>query len=123
MATEGSANNRKLILACFPRKRSDDGLLPAIERYDGPAFRILRRFLREGPSEAPDIHTLSAEYGLICRDLPIAMYDRKMTPARARELRPLVLAELNRMTASLSSPETLVFVGKQYLPVPTCLEY
>lgn len=52
---------------------------------------------------------------MIPYDLPIAAYDRKMTPARARELRPLVLAELDRMVASRSSSEMLVFAGKQYL--------
>lgn len=111
----GSATDRMLILACSQRKRLDEGLLPAVERYDGPAFRVLRRFLRESPSEAPDILILSAEHGLMPHDLPIAAYDRKMTPARARELCPLVLAKLDRMIASRSSPETLVFAGQQYL--------
>lgn len=100
-----------LILACSQRKRPDEELLPAVERYDGPAFRILRRFLRERPSQAPDVLILSAEHGLIPHDLPIALYDRKMTPARARELRPLVLAKLDRLTAPHTSPETLVFAG------------
>lgn len=105
-----------LILACSRRKRPDEKLLPAVERYDGPAFRVLRRFLRESPSEAPSILILSAKHGLIPHDLPIAAYDRKMSLARARQLRPLVLAELDRMTASRSSVETLVFAGQQYLP-------
>jgi hypothetical protein len=39
-----------LILACSRRKRPDEGLLPAIEPYDGPAFRMVRRFLREMPA-------------------------------------------------------------------------
>jgi hypothetical protein len=52
---------------------------------------------------------------LIPHDLPIAAYDRKMTPARARELRPQILAYLERLIASRSSSETLVCVGKQYL--------
>lgn len=107
--------DRLLILSCSRRKRPDKDPLPAIERYDGPAFRVLRRFLRESPSEAPDVLILSAEHGLIPQDLPIASYDRKMTPARARELRPLVLTELGQMTTSRSSSETLVFAGKQYL--------
>lgn len=107
---------RMLILACSQRKRPDEELLPAVERYDGPAFQILRRFLRESPSEAPDVLILSAEHGLIPHDLPIAAYDRKMTPARARELRPLVLAELDRITIPHSLPETLVFAGIHYLP-------
>ena len=105
-----------LILACSQRKRPDEELLPAVERYDGPAFQVLRRFLRESPLETPDVLILSAEHGLIPHDLPIAAYDRKMTPTRARELRPLVLAELDRITLHRSSPETLVFAGKYYLP-------
>jgi hypothetical protein len=105
-----------LILACSRRKRPDEDLLPAVERYDGPAFRVLRRFLRDNSSKAPDTLILSAEHGLISHDSLIAGYDRKMTAARARELRPFVLAELERMIASRSSPEILVFAGKHYLP-------
>jgi hypothetical protein len=116
MIKEGSVADRMLILACSQRKRPDEQLLPAVDRYDGPAFQVLRRFLRESPSEAPDVLILSAEHGLIPHDLPIAAYDRKMSPTRARELRPLVLAELDRITASRPPPETLVFAGKHYLP-------
>ena len=34
--------------------------------------------------------------------LPIAAFDRKMTPTRARELRPLVLAEFERTVQSFT---------------------
>jgi hypothetical protein len=104
-----------LILACSRRKRPHDGLLPAIERYDGPAFRVLRRFLRERPAGAPDVLILSAEHGLMTHDLPIAAYDREMTPARASELRPLVLAELDRIFATQAPQDILVFAGRHYL--------
>ncbi len=67
------SGDRLLILSCSRRKRLDKDLLPAVERYDGPAFRVLRRFLREMPFEAPDVPILSAEYGLIPHDLPIAL--------------------------------------------------
>ncbi len=106
---------RMLILACSRRKLPDEGLLPAIERYDGPAFRVLRRLLREKPSKAPYVLVLSAEHGLIPHDRPIAVYDREMTPARARELRPRVLAELDRVVGDGSSRDTLVFAGRHYL--------
>lgn len=104
-----------MILGCSRRKRPGEGLLPAVERYDGPAFHVLRRFLRERPSEAPEVLILSAEYGLIPRDVPIAAYDRRMTPARARELRPLVLAELDRIIGVQACHEILIFAGRQYL--------
>ena len=116
MVAKVSAPARVLILSCSQRKRPDKALLPAVERYDGPAFRVLRRFLRESPFKTPDVLILSAEHGLIPHDLPIAQYDRKMTPARARALRPQVLAELDRITTSRSPSETLIFAGRHYLP-------
>lgn len=115
MTRNGAATHRMLILACSRRKRPGENLLPAIERYDGPAFRILRRFLRKRPSETPHILILSAEHGLIAHDLPIATYDRKMTPARARELRPSVLADLHRIASTRSIQETLIVAGRHYL--------
>lgn len=66
--------DRLLILSCSRRKRLDTDLLPAIERYDGPAFRVLRRFLRERPFEAPDVLILSAEHGRR-RKLPTGRYE------------------------------------------------
>src|ERR671937_639945 len=85
---------RLLIVACSRRKRADPGLLPAIERYDGPAYRVLRRYLRQHPSQPPDVLILSAELGLVLHTQPIPAYDRLMTPQRARELLPIVCGEL-----------------------------
>jgi hypothetical protein len=41
-----------LVLSCSQRKLPNPEPLPALERYDGPAFRVLRKFLRESPSKA-----------------------------------------------------------------------
>lgn len=78
-----------LILSCAKHKRQDPGLLPAVDRYDGPAFRLLRRF-REHGLELPDVFILSARYGLIHYEEPIPDYDQRMTLQRAQELRPQV---------------------------------
>ena len=40
-------DKRLLILGCADRKRDSGGLLPALDRYDGPAYRVIRTFLRE----------------------------------------------------------------------------
>jgi hypothetical protein len=80
---------RLLILSCTERKRHDLGLLPAVERYDGPAFRLLRRF-RKQSSESLEVYILSAQFGLIhCEEL-IPYYDQMMTPHRATELEPQI---------------------------------
>lgn len=58
---------------------------------------------------------MSAEYGLIPHDQPIAAYDRIMTPSRARELSPSVLAELTHMARAQPPQETFVFAGRAYM--------
>ena len=36
-----------LVLGCSQTKRDSVGELPAIDRYDGPSYRVLRGYLRE----------------------------------------------------------------------------
>jgi cytoplasmic iron level regulating protein YaaA (DUF328/UPF0246 family) len=63
---------RLLILACSARKRLDRSALPAIERYDGVNFRILKKLQREHafPHDL-DVLILSAKYGLLSPETPI----------------------------------------------------
>ncbi len=107
---------RCLILGCTEAKCSDTGKLPALERYDGPTFRVVRRFLREADPHLRDveIYVLSAEYGLIGVDQPIADYDRRMTTARAAELRPEVSKRL-REILSRDYDEVFVSLSQIYL--------
>ena len=77
---------RLLVLACSERKVTAAGLLPAVDRYDGPPFRVLRKYLREHTG-APDILILSAKYGLIPSDQQIPYYDCRITRASARVLK------------------------------------
>lgn len=86
---------RLLILGCSAAKRHDAGLMPAVERYDGPAFRVLRKARREGViDEDTRVRILSAKYGLISELEEIEDYDQVMTPARAAELVGPVSAHL-----------------------------
>jgi hypothetical protein len=107
---------RCLILGCTEAKRDASGSLPALERYNGPTFQVVRRFLREaGPQlKDVDIYVLSAEYGLISVDKPIADYDRRMTTARAAELRPEVSKRL-REILSQGYDEVFVSLSQVYL--------
>ena len=83
---------RLLILSCSQRKHESQELLPAIDRYNGPLFFVLRRFLRECPCQARqlDVYILSAAYGLIPGDFPIAWYNQKINVARIAELQSQV---------------------------------
>jgi hypothetical protein len=108
---------RLLILSCSQRKRPDPGLLPAIERYDGPAFRVLRKFFRERPLEMQslDVYILSAEFGLFSAHQPIPNYDRRMTPERADDLRRQALTTLEGILKKAQYEKLFISVGKDYL--------
>ena len=87
-----NCHQRLLILSCSERKNTAQGHLPAIERYNGPLFYVLRRFLRECPRKAEqlDAFILSARYGLIRADYQIDFYDQKMNLSRVVELQPQI---------------------------------
>lgn len=105
-----------LIIACSQRKRSDNGLLPAIERYDGVNFRVLHKAKREGYfPENLDILILSAKYGLIEASTPIENYDLKMTKQQAMGLQGQVSKDLDKYLSKMSYEEIFVNLGKTYL--------
>src|SRR3972149_12339075 len=108
---------RLLILSCSERKNDSPGLLPAILRYDGPTFRVVRKFLRENPkkSQAIDVSVISAEFGFISADLPISTYDRRMNLKRANELRPETIRKIKQTVQAEEHKELFVNLGKDYL--------
>src|SRR5262245_37902651 len=91
--------DRLLILMCSARKRGGAEPIPAIERYDGPLWQVLRSFLRSQPLFAADldVHALSAAFGLIPAMQPILWYDQIMAPERADELHPVVLERFREL--------------------------
>jgi len=107
---------RLLILACSARKRLDRSALPAIERYDGVNFRILKKLQREHafPHDL-DVLILSAKYGLLRPETPIEVYNLKMTEARAAELCARVSCDLDRHLREKKYDSIFVNLGKTYL--------
>lgn len=69
------APKRLLLISCSATKCGGPLTMPAIERYDGPKFRVLRKFLAEAGADVPDIRILSAAHGLIAADYPLANYN------------------------------------------------
>lgn len=95
-------------------------MLPARERYDGPAWQVLRSYQRDQPLFAtdPDVFVLSAAFGLISASQPIPLYDRLMTAERAAELRPAVQADLrDLLTADYA--QLCLALSKRYLDTLT----
>ncbi len=104
-----------LVLGCSQTKRETAGLLPAIDRYDGSSYRVLRNYLRERqwPSKL-SVAILSAKYGLVGGFTGIEDYDERMTPLRASEWAPECLVTLNEWATAHTSIH--FSLGKDYLP-------
>jgi hypothetical protein len=106
--------DRLLILACSQRKNPVRGRLRAIDRYDGPAFRVLRKYLRDDSSEFLTILVLSAKYGLIESGRMIPWYDHRLSGASAGRLRPRVLNTARQFLRSHRWKTIGVCAGKEY---------
>jgi hypothetical protein len=111
--------NRALVLSCSQSKRAEDAKLPAIERYNGPAFRLLRRYM-ENTVEELGIYILSAEFGLIPHHRLIPFYDQRMTKQRAQELRVKVTGQARRLFTTKAprrkqKHQLFINLGRNYL--------
>ena len=93
---------RLIILSCSQRKVQDKPLMRAMDRYDGPAYKAVRKYLRAFPDARryDEFLILFAEFGLISDSRRIPNYDRRMTVERAKELHE---ETLNALKAILSS--------------------
>jgi hypothetical protein len=106
--------SRALFLACSERKLLDPGPLPAVKRYDGPCFRVLRRYLRNAGEDALLVWILSAKHGLIRGDTCILSYDRAMTRSRADALRTSIAATFTVVLRTESFDEAFACMGATY---------
>ena len=89
--------NFLLIISCSQRKVQSPGVLAAMDRYDGPTYRCLRKFRSEQEKKFPNnlrILILSAKFGLIHPETEIPAYDMKMTTERAKVLAPEIQKDL-----------------------------
>jgi hypothetical protein len=104
-----------VILSCSATKIEDPAPVPAILRYDGPAYKVLRSFLRGSswPGKL-SVGVLSAEFGLIGGLAPIPHYDRRMDARRALDLRSKVTETL--IEWGESHRNATFILGKDYLP-------
>jgi uncharacterized protein DUF6884 len=106
-----------LLLACSASKRVwPVAPLPAIERYDGVFFRVLRKRLREHPDlTRVDVWIISARFGLIDAATRIPCYDQRMNAQRAADLAPQVQSALRQLLQRNRYHRIFVNVGRDYL--------
>lgn len=113
--TGARGGSHLLLLGCSQTKRHTTGLLPAHVRYDGVAFRVLRKARRDG-CVPPGLRVLilSAEFGLLPDDMLLPWYDRKMTEERARDLYPAVREALARELSHDTVASMCICLGATY---------
>ena len=113
-----NCQRRLLILSCSQRKCPSQDLLPAIKRYNGPLFFVLRRFFRECPRQAKrlDVYILSAAYGLIPKGFPTPLYDQKMNMSRVVKLQTQVITTFSSILRD-DYASICFALGKSYLKV------
>jgi hypothetical protein len=107
-------NKNLIILGCSATKSARAGDLAAIHRYDGPAYKVLRSFLREHrwPSSL-SVAVLSAKFGMIGGLTPIEDYDLRMTTDRAESLSASVTA--NVLSLLPTHKRVDLVMGRDYL--------
>ena len=113
--------NYLLIISCSQRKIEAPGVLPAIDRYDGPTYWCLRKFRDTfGFPKNLRILILSAKYQLIFPETEIENYDDKMTRARAESIAGGVQIDLKRcldfyQIAYGGTDQVFINLGKTYM--------
>ena len=103
-----------LIISCSKRKTPMYRKRPAIEVYDGPIYRALRKRFNALNAPPVEICIISAKYGLIGARNKIERYDYQMTPQRAIELQRTVVAGVEKILRKRKYSEIFVNLGATY---------
>lgn len=109
--------NYLLIIGCSDRKVSKVRKLAAIDLYDGPTYRTLRKFKRDNflvDAANLDVRIISPKHGLIPPTEQIAPYDQKMTPQRATELQLSVQETLDILLQTKNYEQVFINLGAIY---------
>ena len=102
---------RLLILSCTQKKRDTKG--PSIEVYDGPSFRVVRKYLEL--NDRLDIRIISAKYGLINKGYEIRYYDERINEEKAKKFRRRYLREVQILFSCYN--DVMVFGNDLYRSV------
>lgn len=101
--------NSLIIIPCSKNKSNvSEG--KAIDIYDGPFYRILRK----NKSCNSDVLIISAKYGLLESDDRISPYDLKMTTEIANSLKEEVQEDLKQILSKGNYDRILINLGKVY---------
>jgi hypothetical protein len=105
------------ILGCSQRKKQTSHPVPAIDRYDGPVFRVFRKYTKEVPGNLLHAFILSGRFGLIASDFLIPRYNRRLVSSDGSALRRKVENQLKRTLDAVQPERLFVSVGRGYWPL------
>lgn len=108
--TTNQARKKHLLIISCSMKKKQLMESPAIEVYDGPYYKILRKERKE----SLDIFIISAKYGLIHPETKISYYERKMTTEEADRNRSSNDEVIFSKISNLNYDQILVVLGKTY---------
>lgn len=111
-----------LIISCSKRKRTAPRPLPAVELYDGPVYRTLRRYSRQIGSSPVDTLIISARHGCILPETLLDTYDETLSSAVDPRFVALVSSQFLQLTQQAIYASVLVSLSDRYLQAITdCL--
>ena len=105
-----------LIINCSKTKIKGENTLPAIKRYDGPLFRVLRKYILDESQDVSElsIYILSAKYGFISANEEIYDYDCFLTSSDANKIRENVLSSFKKACQKNEFKEIFFALSKNY---------
>ena len=116
---KGKRLSTLIVISCSARKlRSPRAPIPAIERYDGVFYRLLRKARRDGHlSSSITLVILSAKYGVLSPQTLISSYDQQMIQSRLAVLRPGVQRRLKQILRQKRFDRVYINLGRAYAPL------
>jgi hypothetical protein len=114
----GPLTSRMVITGCSRRKASTPAPVPALDLYQGGSIPWLRARAGRDPQLRARVMILSAEHGLLRAGRLLLPYDRRLDPARARELAPEVTQVLAREWAGTGRPQEILVLAEPLYLIP-----
>lgn len=96
--------------------------MPAIDRFDGVYFRILRKYLREGRLKGVDILVVSDKYGILQANDLVPFHHPSDKIKVTENTRAANLTKLRDMLKKSSYSEIYVVCGEAFLEFITGFE-
>lgn len=107
---------RHLLIISCSKNKIQEAKAKALELYDGPYYKIIRKMMREGTFPRNlDVFILSAKYGLIESSETIELYDLKMTKERAKELHKQTIGTIKEKLWQTNYHSVYVNLGETYM--------